>query len=339
MNIRQMLPLFCLLISSAHADQITLSNGDHISGKILRMEAGKLTLKTTWSMPEKIITVSWSAVKQIELSKPAHVVLQTGEFDGTVESDSQGKMQIATGSTKGEQLRRDDIVAINPVKPVDPDAFKYSGRLDAGLGFVRGNTETSNYYFGGQMKVENHLNRTVIKGDLRHETGANSVVTTDRSRLSGKYDRFRSKRMYLYAQGILEQDRLANINLRTTLGAGSGYQVYRGENLNLGLESGLSLIHTNFKNAPDVNEPALRLGVEYDQYFWNRALKVENSSEVFLPLTSYADTLLRSKTAFLVPVGESITTGLAFTVNWDRQPAAGKKPLDTSLQATLGYGF
>lgn len=339
MNIRQMLPLFCLLISSAHADQITLSNGDHISGKILRLEAGKLTLKTTWSMPEKVITVSWSAVKQIELSKPAHVVLQTGEFDGTVESDSQGKMQIATGPTKGEQLRRDDIVAINPVTPVDPDAFKYSGRLDAGLGFVRGNTETSNYYFSGQVKSENRLNRTIVKGDLHHETGANSIVTTDSSRLSGKYDRFRSKRMYLYAQGILEQDRLANINLRTTLGAGSGYQVYRGENLNLGLESGLSFIHTNFKNAPDVNEPALRLGVEYDQYLWNRALKVENSSEVFLPLASYADMLLRSKTALLVPVGKSITTGLAFTINWDHQPAAGKKSLDTSLQATLGYGF
>lgn len=339
MNIRQMLPLFCLLISSAHADQITLNNGDHISGKILRMEAGKLTLKTTWSMPEKVITVSWSAVKQIELSKPAHVVLQTGEFDGTVESDSQGKMQIATGPTKGEQLRRDDIVAINPVKPVDPDTFKYSGRLDAGLGFARGNTETSNYYFGGQMKVENHLNRTIIKGDLRHETGANSVVTTDRSRLSGKYDRFLSKRHYLYAQGILEQDRLASINLRTTLGAGSGYQIYRGENLNLGLESGLSAIRTNFSNASPVNEAALRLAVEYDQYFWNRALKVENSSEVFLPVTSYDDLLLRSKTGLMIPVGKSITTGLTFTVDWDHKPAAGKKSLDTSLQATLGYGF
>lgn len=339
MNIRQMLPLFCFLISSAHADQITLNNGDHLSGKILRMEAGKLILKTTWSMPKKEITVSWSAVSQIELSKPAHIVLQTGEFDGTVQSDSQGKMQIVAGSQKGEQIRRDDIVAINPVKPVDPDAFKYSGQLNAGLGFARGNTETSNYYFNGQVKSENRLNRTIVKGDLRHETGVNSIVTTDRSRLSGKYDRFLSKRHYLYAQAILEQDRLASINLRTTLGAGSGYQVYRGENLNLGLESGLSAIRTNYKNASPVNEAALRLAVEYDQYFWNRSLKVENSSEVFIPVISYDDLLLRSKTALLVPVGKSITTGLAFTVDWDHKPAAGKKPLDTSLQATLGYGF
>jgi hypothetical protein len=49
--------------------------------------------------------------------------------------------------------------------------------------------------------------------------------------------------------------------------------------------------------------------------------------------------LLRSKTALLVPVGKNIATGLAFTADWDRNPAPGKKPLDTSLQATLGYGF
>ncbi|GCB02302.1 peptide chain release factor RF-3 [Sulfuriferula multivorans] len=339
MNIRQMLPIFCFFITSAQADQIVLNNGDRISGKIVRMEASKLTIKTSWGVAKKEITVSWPAVTQIELTTPAHVVLQSGEFDGTVESDGKNGMQIATGPTKGEKLRRDDILAINPTKIIDPDAFKYSGRLDAGLGFARGNTETSNYYFSGQLTYENRLNRTILKGDLHHETGANSIVTTERRRLSGKYDRFRSKRMYLYAQGILEQDRLANIDLRTTLGAGSGYQVYRGENLNLGLESGLSFIRTHFKNASVVNEPALRLGVDYDQYFWNRGLKVENSSEVFLPLSSYADMLLRSKTALLVPVGKSITTGLAFTVNWDHQPAAGKKSLDSSLQATLGYGF
>lgn len=339
MNIRQMLPFFCFFISTVQADQIVLNNGDHLSGKIVRMEAGKLILKTSWGLPGKEITLSWPSVAQIELTTPAHVVLQTGEFDGTVGSNGRDGIQVATGPKKGEILRRDDILAINPVKHTDPDAFKHSGRLDAGLGLARGNTETSNYYFSGQMKSENRLNRITFKGDLRHETGSNSIVTTDRSRLSSKYDRFLSKRMYLYAQGIGEQDKLASIDLRTTLGVGSGYQIYRGENLNLGVESGLSFIRTNFKNAPTDNETTLRLGVNYDQYFWKRGLKVENSSEVFLPISSYDDLLLRSKTALLVPVGKNITTGLTFTVDWDRTPAPGKKALDRSLQATLGYGF
>ena len=338
MNIRKMLPFFCLFISSAHADQVLLSNGDRLSGKIVRMEAGKLTLKTSWAVPKEI-TLSWPAVAQIELTTRAHVVLQTGKFDGTIGPDERGGMQAETGKIRGETLRRDDIVAINPVHPTDPDAFKHSGRVDAGLGFARGNTQTSNYYFSGQLKLENRLNRIIFKGDVHHETGSNSIITTERSRLSSKYDRFLSKRMYLYAQGIAEHDKLANIDLRTTLGAGSGYQIYRGDNLNLGVESGLSLIHTNFKNAPTDNETALRLGTNYDQYFWNHALKVENSSEVFFPISGNEDLLLRSKTALLVPISQSLTTGLTFTVNWDRTPAPGKKSLDRSLQATLGYGF
>lgn len=340
MNIRQILPFFCLIfISSAHADQVLLNNGDHLSGKIVRMESDSLILKTSWGSPDKEISLSWPSVAQIELSTPARVVLQTGEFDGTIEPVGHRSMQVAAGQTKGMILRRDDILAINPVQHTDPDAFKHSGRVDAGLGFARGNTETSNYYFSGQMKFENRLNRITFKGDSRHETGSNSVVTTERSRLSGKYDRFLSKRMYVYTQGIAEQDRLASIDLRSTLGVGSGYQIYRGENLNLGVESGLSLIHTDYKNAPTDNETTLRLGANYDQYFWNRGLKVENSSEVFLPVSGYDDMLLRSKTSLLVPIGKNITSGLSFTVDWDRKPAQGKKSLDRSLQATLGYGF
>ena len=89
MNIRKMLPFFYLFISSAHADQVLLSNGDHLSGKIVRMEAGKLTLKTSWAVPKEI-TLSWPAVAQIELTTPAHVVLQTEEFDGTIGPDDRG---------------------------------------------------------------------------------------------------------------------------------------------------------------------------------------------------------------------------------------------------------
>jgi putative salt-induced outer membrane protein YdiY len=339
MHLKHLLPVFCLFAAPVYADQIVLENGDQLSGKIVRMEADKLTLKPLWGEPNKEITVSWPAVSYIELTTPAHVVLRSGAFDGTIKSDRSGSMQIASGAMQTGMLRRDDIVAINPVKPVDPAAFKYTGRLDAGLGFARGNTETNNYYFSGKLKAENTLHRTVIKGEVRHETGANSVVTTDRSRLSTKYDRFLSTRRYLYAQGIVEQDKLASIDLRTTAGVGSGYQVYREENLNLGLESGLSHIRTQYHNAPTENKGALRLGVDYSQYFWSRGLKVENASEIFIPVSSVQGLLLRSKTALLVPVGKNIATGLAFTADWDRNHAPDKKPLDTSLQATLGYGF
>lgn len=339
MKSKYLLPLICLVASPALADKVTLDNGDQLTGTVIRMEADKLTLKPVWDQSNKEITLPWPSISRIEVTRPAHVVLRTGTLDGTIESAPDGGMQLNSGSLRASPLKREEIVAINPARPVDPNALKYSGRLDAGLGFARGNTETSNYYFSGQLKAENPLHRMVIEGESRHETGAKSVVTTDRTRLSGQYDRFLSPRRYLYAQGILEQDQLANIDLRTTAGLGAGYQVYREENLNLGLESGLSYLRTQYSNAATENEAALRLGVDYNQYFWNRALKVENGSEVFFPVSSPKDVLLRSKTAVLVPIGKGITSGLAFTVDYDRSPAPGKKPLDTSLQGTVGYGF
>lgn len=335
MNIRQILLLFLLSVSFAHADQVMLNNGDHLSGKVIRMDAGKLIVKPVWSAQ---ITIPWVSVAQIRLDTPTRIVLPTGLVKGTVEPDGTVGMKIAAGSAYIDGLRRRDILAINPAIYTDPEDFKRSGRIDAGLGWARGNTDTDSYYFSGQMKWENRLNRFTFQGDVRNVSSGGTILA-DRSRIATKYDRFVNPRSYLYAQGIAEQEKFANIQLRTTGGVGFGYQIYRREYLNLGVESGFSVVQTRFINAPGTTESTLRVAVNYDQYFWNQSFKVENSSEVFFPIAGFNDLLVRSKTSLLVPVGKNITAGLALIVDLDRQPATRKNPLNRSLQATAGYGF
>lgn len=338
MNLRHMLLLLCVPISSAYADRVLLHNGDKLSGEVIRMEAGKLRMKTSWGGK---ITLPWSSVAQIELNSPAYVVTQDGGFNGTIEPNDRGEMQAAADRIKidalqGKQIQ--DILAINPARRINPDAFKYSGRIETGLGWTRGYYETDSYYFSGQTKWENRLNRITIQGDTRNVSSAGATIT-DRSRIASKYDRFLNTRSYLYMQGIAEQDRFANILLRGTAGLGAGYQLYRREYLNFGVESGVSAVETRYTNATSNTESTLRIAVDYEQYFLRKAFKVENSSEAFLPLHGIDDLRVHSKSSLLIPLGSTMTAGLTFIADWGRKPPSGKRPLNRSAQATVGYGF
>src|SRR6185295_9369954 len=68
---------FCLTaVSVANADQITLKNGDRLSGAILRNDGKKLTMKSEFAGE---VTVPWEAVTGLSSSGPLHVELNDGQ--------------------------------------------------------------------------------------------------------------------------------------------------------------------------------------------------------------------------------------------------------------------
>jgi putative salt-induced outer membrane protein YdiY len=48
---------------------------------------------------------------------------------------------------------------------------------------------------------------------------------------------------------MAERDTLSNINLRTTVGPGVGYQFFEGELMNLSIEVGPSYVRTDYDHA------------------------------------------------------------------------------------------
>src|SRR5579872_3080614 len=95
-------------IAGARADQVTLKNGDRLSGAIVKADGKELVLKTDYAGD---LTLKWSAVDAFTTAEPIHVALAGGqEVRGTV-SGAAGREEIDTeGGKKSEPL--DAIVAI-----------------------------------------------------------------------------------------------------------------------------------------------------------------------------------------------------------------------------------
>ena len=61
-------------------------------------------------------------------------------------------------------------------------------------------------------------------GRQRDPDTGDKTVTSDTWHVKGKYDYFFSPRFYGYLNGKVEQDNIANLDLRLTPGGGVGYQ-------------------------------------------------------------------------------------------------------------------
>src|SRR5437868_4034453 len=73
------------------ADQITLKNGDRVTGKIVKKDDGKVTVKSDLM---GAVTIPWDAVTAVASDEPLTVVLPDGKSVlGTV-STTEGRVEV-----------------------------------------------------------------------------------------------------------------------------------------------------------------------------------------------------------------------------------------------------
>ena len=99
MYVVSLIALLAITSPGLLADQITLKNGDRLTGSIVKSDDKALVIKTEFAGD---VTVVWTAVSAINSSQPLHVALHGGQVVvGTVTTSDSGKIEVAT-STSGE---------------------------------------------------------------------------------------------------------------------------------------------------------------------------------------------------------------------------------------------
>ena len=128
------------------ADQIVLTNGDTITGAIIKKDGAKLTIKSEF-LGE--VSMPWSAVKSIKSDSELSVVLPGGETVKGKLLSSGDQLQVAVGSqTKtaplsGVSAVRNDAEQHNYERLQHPHFSQlWVGTVDFGLALARGNSRT-----------------------------------------------------------------------------------------------------------------------------------------------------------------------------------------------------
>lgn len=329
--------VFFLPSASAWADEVRLKNGDVLTGEVVRKETDKLVFKTSYAGEVGII---WTQIASLRSDETLRIVMSDdSNLKGRIVPAGSGKANVTT--EEGEDVAQIDlnkVLYINPSAEVAAAGITWEGNINLGGAFTKGNSDTGLLNFNAETVIRRKKDRFTL-GAVVNRAKSEGEETQFNSRGFGKYDYFLSRQWYAYVNASAEHDRFRDIRLRTSTGAGSGYQVFERPDLKLSLEGGLNYITVDYYFDEDESYPGGRWAIKYDQKVFGGDTEIFHRHEFLFGFLNGENTLFFSQTGLRVPIAENLNASTQLNVDWAKSPPPGRKSTDASLIFSLGYGW
>lgn len=324
-----------LLLSTAiaWADVVVLENGDHLSGRILKATGGVLELETEYA---GVIKLQTAAVAEISTDAPLELHLTNGEvLKGRVTTLADKQLQVAaSGDRTATAVNWAQVAAINPPPA---EAVRWHGDVTLGGTMKSGNTDSrdTSVALSGVRRGE----RDRISLKLRYDYGEEDKVRTAESTYGAmKYDYFVTDKFYSFLSLELLIDEFKDLNLRTLVGPGVGYQFFEEESKALAVEAGLSYFNEDRDAAEDQSWLSARLGanLRYRLFDW---LSFTDELLVYPSLEEMGEYQLRNEAALISSLSGSWAFKFTNIYEYDSLPAPGVKNNDLTWILGLQYAY
>jgi putative salt-induced outer membrane protein YdiY len=328
-----LLSLVALLLGSpgvVRADEVFLRNGDRLTGDIVKMSDGSLVLKTPYAGELKI---DWKEVQGITSKAPVKVqTLDESVLQGIVTSPT-GDQIVVTGDQFGptRAIPLTNIKAINP-----PPMVTYSGAFNLGGVVAKGNSDSKaiNASLLYTLRADRH--RFGMEGKYNYgEQSGKLNVRNSLAELS--YDVFVTKRAFLNFFALFEQDTFQDLNLRSTFGAGPGYQFIDTKRTQLSATIGLAYMNEDWRTRADDSSAEGRWGVTFTTALIPDRLLFFHRHEGFYEFKAPNGWRLRADQGFRVPVFKQFAMNLEYELRYDSNPAPGRKKTDHLYIVGISY--
>jgi len=317
----------------AAADEVVLMDGTHLNGAVVHKAGDKLTFTTPYAGE---IQINWSDIRSLATDSPVDVVL-VGESEprrSTLELSGEGGVRI-----HGQRIPLVDIVYINPNPDEVGKAVLYSGNAKASASYTSGNTRSEQSYFEADFTARSAKYRYSLLGKIQSaREGPQENKTAGNWLANGNFDRFLDDKNFLYVRGSIERDHFKDVDRRSTMGVGYGFQFIETLRTNVSVRGGLDFVTTDHLVAEDERYPAFGWGVRATH-------KVTGTAELFHEHEGYQNledrnrTIIRSRTGARVPLFGRFNLSVQLNVDWEHRPVNDRKPTDYTWLLGLGYSW
>src|SRR5665213_829133 len=331
---------FALLLLTAassplFADEVLFKHGDHLTGKIESLEAGKMSF--TSAVAGKI-TIDMKDVRTFASDGPIALKLENGTIiNQKVAAGPDGQVTLAPGGAVAPQN-----IPLSSVKYVN---FKeqWAGSITVGGSLARGNTNADNLNAALSLVRRGEKDRITVDGGFlygrEHVPGIPGAHETENDWfVGGKYDYFFSKKVYGYANARVERDLIADINLRFTPGVGAGYNWIDQPDFKFYTEGGVSWLYRDYRNDGTNESVALRLAYHLDKKL-NERVSVFHNLEYYPALDRIDDYFFTTDAGIRASLTDKMFTEFKVREQYDAAPAPGKGHNDTRFILGVGWNF
>ena len=330
--------------AAAQAEQVSLKNGDHLSGAIVSMDGKKLVIKTTYAGD---VAIDWSEVSQFSSDKDSLVVTKADKqlVSGTV--TSEGSDVLVTTAQGVQRVSRADVATMR--SPADQAAYEkslhpgmlegWTGGGSVGFALARGNSETTNLALGFNGLRKTSKDAWVFNAASVYSTDAKLGATTANT-FGGliRYDRNFSKHWFAYGVFSGMYDELQDLNYRIMPGGGLGYHAINTSATTLDLLGGLGYTRESYYVGPPNNLLTATLGDEFSHKF-SPAFSITQNLYYLPSLNQTSNYRVNFSFGIATKLNGWMTANANFLDQYVSEPVPGNKNNNVLFTTGLGFTF
>ena len=328
-----------------YAEQVTLKNGDRLTGSIVSVSDKKLILKTAYA---GAISIDWDSVAQFSSDQPMVVTRNDKQVVSGPVSTKDDQVVVATAS--GAQEIPMTAVAVMR-SPADQAAYEkslhpvmlegWSGGGNFGLALARGNSDTTNLALGFNAARPTTTDKWTIQAASIYSTSVtNGVSSTSANSFGGfiRYDHNLTPKLFVFGLFAGLYDHAQDLNERISPSGGLGYHAIATKVTTLDLLGGFGYTYENYSTGLTNNLLNATIGNEFKHNFTPNT-SVFQDFYFFPYLNDNGGYRGVFDFGLATKFYRAITWNLNFTDRYNSKPVPGKKDNDVLFTTGLGLTF
>jgi len=357
----ELFPLVAWLALSSSfllADQVTLKNGDRLTGTVVKSDGKTLTLHTD---AVGDVTIKVDAIQELKTDQELHVSMKDGKTVVGPVTTTDGKIEIATKTGGTVEVPKDDVTVIrNDAEQTAYDKSLHPGLLhgwnggaNVGFSIARGNSQTENLALAFNAvhptlkdKITLYASSIYTKSDQPPPP----TVSANLEQGGLRYDRNLASKMFAFAAADFTANALQFLDLRGVYTGGFGYHAIASDTTTLNFLAGVNFTHETYSNGAPIPTggfqsygmtnkfAALTLGEELIH-------KLGKSTVVTQNFYFYPD--LQDTSQYRGTFNLGTVTKISKSFGWQNQfgdiyvsnPPTGSKQNDIIITTGLNYSF
>jgi putative salt-induced outer membrane protein YdiY len=345
--------VFALLFFAAlaHADVVTLKNGDRVTGTFVSEKGGKLQLKSEvlgdLSIPVDKIA-SFSAEKAV-----AVVIKGQKPVEGQLELAPSGDWQI-TASGKSQTITAatvDNIMLATEYEALENHNAKpwqdWTGNATLGYSVQRGDQDTSNLaatiaavrerpaapIFKSHWRTNFNLSTLLSKS-----TQAATTISSNTLDTSVREDYLFSPDNFVFVIGGLDHIGAQGLYLRETAGGGYGRTLINKSRTNFSVLAGATFVHEKFFTGANDQTAAILVGEKLGIQISKR-VRFDHNLNFYPNVSNTGQFRFDTTTSLAASLSKRFSLNTSVIDLYLTNPAAGSQKNNIAFTTGIGYAF
>lgn len=343
MKLTKSCALIAIVLSStlAQADVIRTTDGATLTGTITLIDKGVIHLDTAYA---GTLEIKQDLVESFESDEPRVLRLESGTvMAGPIKGSDDGTIRIQSEDGVLETSTSKVAAAWAPDSE-DPEVARNrrEWRYDASFDLSGKDGNTDKYELGTSLKAELKGPDDTLAFFFRYEQAEEEDnKTEDNIAGGGSYESFFSETLGWYVRTELENDRIEDIDLRSTSAGGLSYRLINKDHQSLIARSGLGYRYTSYgdDDKDDESSATLDFGLAHSYQFENK-IQIKNELTYVPAIDDFGNYRVVHDSGIEIPVGSSDNwkVRMGLKNDYDSDTSADEK-MDTSYYTRMIYSW